>query len=196
MSFDLFVYAPPLPANLIPLWEAALARYWLICSFYPGFHPITTHDSFVPIQVRVVPDAFPLADRYGAASLYAELEVYCEDVAGEYFAEWRARAFQYAPATLHPYLEQAACCLYFRTAAGRTLIEFRLQYFAAATLAILTNGLVDDPQTGCYLVGADAIQKATAEADTYEARADPDDWQLPLFTGWPSPPITALQRES
>jgi hypothetical protein len=185
MSFDLFVYVPTLPDDLIPLWEAQLAHHGLICSFYPGFHPTTTPDNFIPVRVQVVPGAFPQADRYGTAPLYTELELDYEDASGEYFPEWQASALRYAPANLHSYLEQASCCLYFRTAAGRTLIEFRLQYFAAATLAVLTNGLVDDPQAGQYLVGADAIQKATVEADAYEARADRDDWQLPVFNGWP-----------
>jgi hypothetical protein len=185
MSFDLFVYVPSLPANLIPSWEAQLARHGLSCSFYPGFHPSTAPDYFIPVQVQVVPGSFPFADRYGTAPLYTELELDYEDATGEYFSEWRATALKYAPAPLHTYLEQASACLYFRTAAGRTLIEFRLHYFAAATLAFLCNGLVDDPQAGEYLLGADAIHRATVEADSYEARAAPNDWKLRLFNGWP-----------
>lgn len=184
MSFDLFVYVPNLPDNLVPLWEAQLANHGLICSFCPGFHPRTTIDSFISVRVQVVPGAFASAAHYGVAPLYTELELDYQDASGEYFPEWQAAALRYAPTSLHSYLEQASCCLYFRTAAGRTLIEFRLQYFAAATLAILTNGLVEDPQTGPFLVGADAIQNATVEADGYEARAAPEDWQLPLFNGW------------
>jgi hypothetical protein len=188
MSFDLFVYVPTLPSDLIPLWEAQLAHHGLICSFYPGLHPVAWPDNFIPVQVGVVPAAFPLADRYGSAPLAADLELYYEDSTGEDFPEWRTSAFQYAPPAIHPYLEQASCCLYFRTAAGRTLIEFRLQYFAAATLAVLTSGVVDEPQAGQYLVGANAIKQAALEADTYEARADPEEWRLPLFNGWPDVP--------
>jgi hypothetical protein len=185
MSFDLFVYAPSLPTDLIPLWEAQLAHHGMICTFYPGFHPVAMPMVFLPIQVQIMPDAFPRANHYGLSPLYTELELDYEDALGEYFPEWKTTALRYAPATLHPYLQQASCCLYFRSAAARTLIEFRLQYFAAATLAVLTTGILEDPQAGKFLVGAEGLERARVEADAHEARAAPDDWMLPQFTGWP-----------
>jgi hypothetical protein len=188
VSFDLFVYAPGLPADLISQWQQQLARHGLICHFPPGFQFSPWADSYVPVRVQVTPGAFPLAGRYGTHPLLAEFELEVAPSTSEYFAEWKATTLQDIPPTTRPYLERAIQCLYFRTGAGRTPLDLRLQYFAAATLAVITDGVIHDLEEGEYFVGEAALVHAAYMANAYETArtANPEEWQLPLFSDWPS----------
>jgi hypothetical protein len=186
MSIDLFVYVPELPADVIDRWQQQLAHHGLVCDFFPGFQITPWADSFVPVRVQITPGAFPLADQYGMHPLLAEFELEVETSTGEFFAEWKTSALQHIPLAMRPYLERANQCLYFRTGAGRTPLDLRLQYFAACTLAVIADGVIYDPQQNQYFVGEAALAHAASKADAYEARADLKEWQLPLFSDWPT----------
>jgi hypothetical protein len=185
VSFDLFVFVPTLPSDLIPQWERMLAAYGLDCQFYPGYHPSTWHDRFAPVRVIVDPTAFPCARLYGIHALLSEIELDDMDVqAGEY-VDLKTSTLQAVPPHLYEALAHTTRCIQLSSSAGRTLIRFRLQCFTAATLTVMSEGILVDPQLGGgYFSGATAIHHAAQRADSYEQGADSDDWNLPRFTTW------------
>jgi hypothetical protein len=73
---------------------------------------------------------------------------------------------------------------HFRTAMGRTLAELILQCYGAATLAVITNGIYHDPQTGESFEGAAAICRADWEIMAYEPYIDDHSRVQREFRGW------------
>ena len=184
MSFDLFVFVPQLPIDLAHRWEQALLECGLHCTFYPGYHPSTWHDAFAPVRVAVLAQAFPAAAVYGSRPLLTDIELDDMDVTEGEFADIKISALEDVPVHLRFALEQATRCIHLHSSAGRTLLQFRLQCCAAATLAVMTEGVLLDLQQGGYLSGQDALEHAKQVADDYEQRAEPDDWKLTVFRDW------------
>lgn len=73
---------------------------------------------------------------------------------------------------------------HFRTAMGRTLAELILQCFGAASLAVITNGVYYDPQTGESFEGVSAINRADWEIKAYEPYIDHRARMQHEFTNW------------
>jgi hypothetical protein len=73
---------------------------------------------------------------------------------------------------------------YFRSAMGRSLAELILQCFGAASLALITNGIYHDPQTGESFEGAPALNRADGEIMAYEPYIDDDARAQHEFTKW------------
>lgn len=73
---------------------------------------------------------------------------------------------------------------HFRTAAGRTIAELILQCYGAACLAVITNGVYHDLQTGDSFEGASAIQRADWEIMEYQPYIDHDARAQHAFTQW------------
>jgi len=71
-----------------------------------------------------------------------------------------------------------------RTAMGRTLAELILQCYGAATLAVITDGLYHDPQTGESFEGAAAIERADWEIRQYVPYIDEHARVQHPFTDW------------
>jgi hypothetical protein len=73
---------------------------------------------------------------------------------------------------------------HFRTATGRTIAELILQCFGAACLAIVTNGVYHDLQTGESFEGTTAIQRADWEIMAYQPYMDQHARTQHSFTQW------------
>jgi hypothetical protein len=73
---------------------------------------------------------------------------------------------------------------HFRTAMGRTLAELILQCYGAACLAVITNGVYHDPQTGESFEGASAMQRADWEIMAYQPYIDQRARVQHVFTQW------------
>jgi hypothetical protein len=113
----------------------------------------------------VVPGAFPAASRYGAMAILCgfELDVSVPSTPAARTGVETRRYFS------------------FRTPSSRSVADLRVQSFAAATLAVICEGLVEDPQQGASFRGDRAIANATREAAEYEAKwATEAQWQLEL----------------
>jgi hypothetical protein len=163
MSFDLGVQAHRVPLELLTDWPRALSEHGLQVIFHPAFDLMQWAGGWVPATLRPTRDAFPAAARYGSNRVVCGFEL---DI-----------AIPRTPAAREG--REARRYFAFRTAAGRTVADLRLQCFAAATLAILSEGLVEDPQQGASFRGERAIENARREADEYEAKwATPDQWRL------------------
>lgn len=185
MSFDLCVFVPTLPSDLISTWERLLAAAGLDCQFYPGYHPSSWHDRFAPVRVTVDPRAFPRAWRYGVEPLLSEIELDDMAVEAGVYADLKTNALRIVPPALSAALARTTRCIELRSSAGRTLIQFRMQCFTAATLTVMTDGILQDPQPGGgYFSGATAIHHAAQRAERYEQDANPTEWNLARFTTW------------
>jgi hypothetical protein len=73
---------------------------------------------------------------------------------------------------------------HFRTAMRRTLAELILQCYGAACLAVSTDGVYHDPQTGESFEGASAIQRADWEIMAYQPYIDQYARAQHAFTQW------------
>lgn len=73
---------------------------------------------------------------------------------------------------------------HFRSASGRPLAELVLQCYGAASLAVITDGVYHDPQTGESFEGAAAINRADWEILAYEPYIDHHARVQRAFTRW------------
>jgi hypothetical protein len=73
---------------------------------------------------------------------------------------------------------------HFRSAMGRTLAELTLQCYGAACLAVVTDGVYYDPQTGESFEGLSAIRRADWEIMAYEPYIDEDARAQHEFSKW------------
>jgi hypothetical protein len=73
---------------------------------------------------------------------------------------------------------------HFRTASGRTIAELILQCYGAACLAVITNGVYHDPQTGESFEGEPTIQRADWEVIAYQPYMDQHARMQHVFTQW------------
>lgn len=73
---------------------------------------------------------------------------------------------------------------HFRTAMGRTVAELILQCYGAACLAVITNGVYHDPQTGESFEGVSAIRRADQEIMAYQPYMDQYARTQHVFTQW------------
>jgi len=182
VSFSLAVLAPTFSDDLGPRWSTELARHGLLVEFYPGFKPSTWRGGFLPFMVKVQSGAFPTAARYGSDPLLGGFELDFGRTDAEELAEVAAEEQVPAVAAL---LESCRVEAVLSTSMGRTVLDLRLQSFAAATLAIVARGLVMDGQQGKSFVGAEAVANAARESDLFDAQPIHEaDWDLVPFPGW------------
>jgi hypothetical protein len=73
---------------------------------------------------------------------------------------------------------------HFRSAMRRPLAELILQCYGAASLAVITDGVYHDPQTGESFEGASAIERADWEVMAYEPYVDHHARAQHAFTNW------------
>jgi hypothetical protein len=178
MSFSLHVLAQRLPEDFVSRWKESLANYGLHCEFPPGLSLGEWRGGYLPVKLDVDPNAFPSAGRYGAQSLLAGFEL---DLSGT-ASGWEALEL---PARLSERMRQVEREFFLETHLGRTVADLRLQCFAAATLAIITDGVLYDGQQGVYYFGEEGIEAAAREAGEYENNlSEEDEWENLVFPGW------------
>ena len=72
----------------------------------------------------------------------------------------------------------------FSTPYGCKPEDFRLQWFAAATLAQLTGGVLQDPQEERSFLGEETLPEAEFQANKFEEDQDAEWPESPAFDGW------------
>lgn len=173
MGFELTVVPKSVPADLRSRWQEALEEAGITCEFHPSFQGTDWRGGYLAIKVTgVAHDSFAEVWRYEASVPFIcgfELDI----SAGE--------SEEGGPESR---------LFVFRTGTGRSVADLRLQWFGAATLAILTGGEVEDPQRGENFDPDAALVQAAREADEYEERwAKPEDWdffRLEAAGAWPA----------
>jgi hypothetical protein len=178
MSYDLHVFVRSLPGDLRGAWQDALARSGLVTLIHPDFDP-EKQDGYLAWSLQVAnPDAFRFASQYPATAVEAgfELEVHPAEIDDD---EWKTAS----PAVLDK-LDEAERTWTFRAAHHGKPADFRLFWFAAATLAELTDGVLQDPQEDRSFTGKEALAEAEFQADRFEEEQR-DEWQASTaFDGW------------
>ncbi len=181
MSITLSVFAAAVPEDLKARWERSLAGYGLRVEFLPEFDPDQWQGGILPARLEVEPGAFRATERYGEGPLIAGFEFYIMEAEPEHL-ELLAQG---APYFIKEKLGAARKHFFFNTSMGRSAADLRLQYFAAATLAILSGGVFNDCQSDEYLAGEAAIEPASAEADAFDTYEPAfRDWDSLAFPGW------------
>ena len=178
MSFTLIVFIPSIPQDLAEGWPMEIAKYGDTVEPYPGFSS-DWRGGVLFFRMIVQPDALPPSSHYGLDAVLAYFELYYED------AEFLNEMIEEAPAEFKILIKNAQYCGALITSAGRTPADWRLQYIAAATLAVITGGVLFDPQQDAYFTVDTALSNAIRAIGQYEAnKKTPEEWEMPLFTGW------------
>jgi hypothetical protein len=178
MSYDLSVYARSLPNDLRAEWQAALAASGLVVELQPDFDPANQAGYLAWKLQPATPEAFRYASLYSTKAVEAgfELTIRPADIDLD---DWKTAA----PEVLDR-LEEAEHAFSFSNPHGCAPADFRLQWFAAATLARLTDGVLQDPQEDRSFTGKAALAEAEFQADQFE-EGQRDDWTASTaFEAW------------
>ncbi len=179
MSFTISVYVNEIPSDLLSRWRTSLSKRGFDFDFYPAFDPTAWGGGLVPLGMQV-PGAIPASARYGPEPVLTGFEFAATDI------EEDERDPSGLPANVAEALGRAAKGLHFRSAAGRTVSEFRALILSAAAVAEVTNGAYLDGQDEAYHVGSAAYDHAIAAADRYESIPElrEEEWSMTPFKGW------------
>ena len=172
MAFELSVYTPKILENLESRWLDALAAEGLVCEFHPNFTIANNHRGFLPISVRVRKNSFLNSEKYGEKTLLGGFELDIESGNKSILEIDNTNRIDVCKTFI------------VRTAMGRSVIDFRLQCFAAAALANITGGILVDHQANSNFIGRKALENAEREAREYEEFYKENFLELPLFNGW------------
>ncbi len=178
MSYDLLVYTSSIPDGLRDQWPAAIARSGLIAEVSPEFDPAKP-DGYVAWKVSVAdPEAFRFASNYGTKPVEAGFELLTRD------SEFEPDDWKTAAPDVVERVEEASQTWVFSNPHGGKPADLRLQWFAAATLAQLADGVLLDPQEDQSFLGEAALAEAAFQADKFEEEQR-DDWtESTAFEGW------------
>lgn len=179
-------YACLIPNNLLERWKQELLKYGLDCEFPYGYKPF--QEDLLIVEVKVIPNAFPAADRYGTERMSFVFESYLgnspyqEDVSEEYFNNF--------PDNVQEIGRKAHYSFYFERI-GNSVFSLRVLLFLGATLAIITDGLVsflsedyeNEEVRELCVTGQEAIQYINRMMDTWYDQTDNlrDDHSNPPF---------------
>jgi hypothetical protein len=178
MSYDLLVYAPSLPDNLREQWQAALAACGLLAEVQPEFVRAEQSGTLAWKFGIANPDAFRFASLYPPFAVDAGFDLTVRPAVID-LAEWKR-----APADVVARVSDAAYEVVFSNPHACTPADFRLQWFAAATLTQLCDGVLLDPQEERSFLSKQALAEAEFQAEKYEEEAESDWPTLAEFQGW------------
>ena len=134
--------------------------------------PTNWRGGFLPVKVQVHRNSFPSSNKYDERPLIAGFEL---EIGG-----YKKSTFEVDERN---HIEVCKS-FFFRTAMRRSVIDLRLQCFAAATLANIMKGVVVDDQLCESFIGQDALKNAERESREYEDFYEKNFSELPLFQGW------------
>jgi hypothetical protein len=166
MSFSLDVLLPSIPTKSTE-WLDELRSVGLAAEPIPGFSFGGWRGGYLPCEVVETPSAFPAAPRGSTGSVPAGFELDISGMDGEQLVRLVAAA---DPNVAH-LLKDAKYVATFSTPASRSVVDVRLQCFAAAALSIVANGILYDPQEGLCYSGAAAYAAAARQVSAYERTA-------------------------
>jgi hypothetical protein len=197
MSYEKHVYPSIVPPNLAPLWVEALRNRGLEVAFHPEFDPLRWDEGFLPCRLTVQSGAFPGAERFGSSALETGFEFSAitdadekAELLNDYEEEMEAEGAPLPEDLLDRLKAAPAIFTLSHGGFGWTAAEFRVCWFAAATLAELTKGLLFDEwadgECHGYCSPEQALTYAAASSDRYESSPDsgPEVWEIPRFRKW------------
>lgn len=189
MSFDINVFAVRVPKTLRTRWQNALAAQGMACEFRPDFDPDTWTGGDLVAKCRINPKAFDGAEHYGGQDFVTSSGL--DILHPPEFAAERDAILEESPRPVRLRLAKATRLYFFNISYERSPEEYRFLIFAAATLTVLTCGVLHDPQDG-ELLPANVVLKAAAKTtDWFEKlhatrRRAGKGWSLRKFSNWTS----------
>jgi hypothetical protein len=166
VSFDLDVYAVRCPKDLRTRWQRAFADCGMICEFRPDFDPQTWSGGDFIAKIEVSEDGFPGSQLYGERPFVAGcgMDMYRSPE----FDEERDDLLGRCPRALQAKLKKAKAMCFFTTSMCRPPEAWRFQFFAAATLAKVSDGILYDPQPAVFHTGEKAVKLAERAAESMD----------------------------
>lgn len=187
MSFDLNVYAVRIPKALRARWQDALAAQGIGCEFRPDFDPDAWTGGDLLAKLQIDPVAFDGAKDYGDRDFVSGSGL--DILHPPEFATDLPALLEECPKPVRPKLAKSTRLFFFSTSTPQSPEVFRFQVFAAATLTVLTSGVLHDPQDGEFLSAGAVLKAASMATDCFEKlhatrqRAGKG-WSLREFRNW------------
>lgn len=168
MSIDLNVYVKKIPSDIEAKWIHAAQKRGVICELRPGTELFAENETGPWLKVISLPESFkrtepgkPLLVGFGF----------------EFWAKEALSDTDEIPASVGDFIY----CCNFRTSAGRSFLDAYFQFLMAISLAEVTDGVLEDPQSGDCFENAESL----AEFVSQNLGDSGDDTGALLFTEWP-----------
>lgn len=187
MEVKFFVYGNnPQPSS--DQWRVELAKYGLLCEFTPGFDP-KGESGFVDVKLKVNFTTTQIAQQYLTDPLwvgfhYGQMDYLWTD-------QFEPHTLNILPEPIRSYILNTKRVVMFSTNEWQDVANLRVLHYAAATFALLTDGIFQGlksvTEEPIWLFGNEALQFVEEEISYYEslkAHKEKGLWNFTKFGSW------------
>ncbi|MFB9324640.1 hypothetical protein ACFFSY_01645 [Paenibacillus aurantiacus] len=182
MSYTLTVQLKGLSDSVIPDWISEINKFNMQVDVYPEFS-FHGHAGFVPFKI-VLHDCPNKALNHRELMSGFELYVHPMDTKSKnrpFLSKLFGRPRQLSP--IEAKLSEADTELIFHIRAEDSF-EFRMGWYAAASIALLCNGVLTDVQEEVQLEGQQLLHYALQVVMDDERTMTEEEWRTHPFEGW------------
>ncbi len=181
-SFDLNVKIPKPNSDFLELWKAEMERIGLEVEFHPNFD-INNQTGFLPFKIIVTDSSF--TTKYGKGEWLTGFELYISDFDKEdYFSFHEPEDLESIPENIKKIYDKAELDFYFSANPNNNTAEFRMTWYAAATLTKLYDGILEDAYSGKNYTANNVVEIAISKTKQAETELAEDKWNLTKFVEW------------
>lgn len=173
MGYDINVYLKDVNDGIITDWKEKLKGFGLDCEIHPDFS-FNIQTGFLPFKYTLKPGKI---QGYNGEDLISGFEMYIDDYSAQ------KDELEYCDEETGEILKRANKSIYIRIGTQDSM-EFRFGMLSSAILAELLDGVVFNPQEGCYLSKKNMysdIQKMIDQDDEY---LNENGWKIHAFEEW------------
>ena len=181
-SLDLIVFISKPGSDFKEKWIDELAKYDLVVEIHPEFD-IDNQSGFLPYKLKVpVGSKHIESEKYQGKTLLTGFEL---DISpfkyDEFFQYSSEEEMDKLPDDYKTKMKNCDLNFMIEVKASQNTSEYRMAWFAAATLISLFDGILTDPHTGINYEGKDAINKAIEMSNKFEGSLPDAAWKLHDF---------------
>ena len=160
MRYALTVNVAAWPPDIARLWREALRPHGMLAELPAGFRPEAHAAGPLIFRLAILAEAFPGAGEFGDPPRLAGFDASFERLDPVDHDRLTAEC----PARVRGVYRRSPCEAHFVTDERHSAIDIRLQCFAAAALAVASDGVMHDGRSGDYVLGAEAFRHAARQA--------------------------------
>jgi len=175
MGYNLTVRVKKLDDSIIQQWLSEINKFNMEVEIYPKFS-FRNHSGFLPFKIKVFDCPNQSLNHIEFMTGY---ELYVREAEenkgkGSLFRNLFGGKKQF---------QSSDVFVDFRISAQDSF-EYRIGWYSAASLALICQGVLIDPQEGIQIEGRRLISHALGCVIDDEKQIKADDWRVHKFTGW------------
>ena len=180
--FDLNVKIPKPGSNFIELWKQEMKKIGLDVEFHPNFD-INNQRGFLPFKIVVIDSSF--TNKYGNGEWITGFELYISDFdRQDFYSYYEPEELKSIPNNVKEIYDNAELDFFFSVNPENNTADFRIGWYAAATLTKLYNGILEEAYSGKDFTAENVIETAISKTKKAEDELPEDKWNLNKFVGW------------